>query len=124
MTANNIFPDNRLPMNRVSEERYRVLKFGKPGYELHLDGPIRTGYLADGGKAFVPRYGDFVQSMHTGSFHSGERLKAHMGSYDLRLQADREPDERSVMQAFFRKFTGSPTFCRIYRGTGGFRTAS
>ena len=98
-TANNIFPDNRLPMNQVSEERYRVLKFNKPGYELHLDGPIRTGYLADGGKSLFPEM-SILSSMHTGSFHSGERLKAHMGSYDLRLQADREPDERSVMQAF------------------------
>src|SRR4029079_17842421 len=29
-----------------------------------------------------------------------DRLKAHMGSYNLRLQADREEDERAVMQAF------------------------
>jgi hypothetical protein len=38
--------------------------------------------------------------MHTGTFHSGQRLIAHMGDPDLRPRDDRQDDERSVMQAF------------------------
>ena len=97
VTQNNVI--NRLPFEQISDERYRVLKFGKPGYDIRQQGPIRYGYLAEPGKALFPEMA-ILSSMHTGAFHSGERLKAHMGSYDLRLQADREPDERSVMQAF------------------------
>jgi hypothetical protein len=96
-TPNNIY--QRLPMNEISKERYRVLNWGKPGKTISQHGNIRYGYLAEGGKNLFPEMA-VLSSMHTGSFHSGERLKAHMGSYDLRLQADREPDERSVMQAF------------------------
>lgn len=94
-TPNNVIA--RLP--NISDERYRVLKWGQDGYDIKRHGNIRYGYLAAPGK---PLFGDMavLSSMHTGSFHSGDRLKAHMGSYNLRLQADREEDERSVMQAF------------------------
>ncbi len=98
-TPNNIFPNNRLSKEQMSKERYRVLKWGQPGYDIKKHGNIRYGYLAEPGKDLFPEMA-VLSSMHTGSFHSGERLKAHMGSYNLRLQADREPDERSVMQAF------------------------
>lgn len=98
-TPNNIFPDKRLPKDQVSKERYRVLKWGQPDTFIKQEGPIRYGYLAEKGKSLFPEMA-ILSSMHTGSFHSGERLKVHMGSYDLRLQADREPDERSVNQAF------------------------
>ena len=82
-----------------SDERYRVLTFGAEGYRIQQHGNIRYGYLAEKGK---PLFRDMavLSSMHTGSFHSGERLLAHMGSYNLRLSAEREDDERSVMQAF------------------------
>jgi hypothetical protein len=95
VTPNNVV--NRL--ENPSDERYRVLEFGKPGYQIQQEGNIRYGYLATRG---TPLFGDMavLSSMHTGSFHSGERLMAHMGSYNLRLTADREDDERSVMQAF------------------------
>jgi hypothetical protein len=95
VTPNNVV--NRL--ENPSDERYRVLEFGKPGYQIQQEGNIRSGYLAARGK---PLFADMavLSSMHTGSFHSGERLMAHMGSYNLRLTADREDDERSVMQAF------------------------
>lgn len=98
-TPNNIFPETRLPPEQMSKERYRVLKWGQPGYDIKKHGNIRYGYLAEAGKDLFPEMA-VLSSMHTGSFHSGERLKTHMGSYNLRLQADREPDERSVMQAF------------------------
>ncbi|GAB4452683.1 MAG: hypothetical protein OHK0029_04080 [Armatimonadaceae bacterium] len=98
-TPNNIFPETRLPLERTSEERYRIKQWGKPGYTIQKHGNIRYGYLAEGGKELFPEMA-VLSSMHTGSFHSGERLKAHYGSYNLPLQGDRQPDERTVMQAF------------------------
>lgn len=95
MTPNNVI--NRLP--NESDERYRVLKFGEPGYGIYNQGNIRYGYLAEPGKDLFPDMA-VLSSMSTGSFHSGDRLKAHMGSYDFNNSGDREPDERSVMQAF------------------------
>lgn len=98
-TPNNIFPENRLPKERTSEERYRIKQWGQPGYTIQQHGNIRYGYLAEGGKELFPEMA-VLSSMHTGSFHSGDRLKVHYGSYDLILQADRQPDERTLMQAF------------------------
>jgi len=95
MTPNHIFQR----LDDISKERYRVLNFGKPGYGIYKQGNIRYGYLAEAGKHHFP-YTAVLSSMHTGSFHSGERLNVHMGSYNLRLQAEREDDERSVTQAF------------------------
>jgi hypothetical protein len=98
-TPNNIFPNTRLAKDQMSKERYRVLKWRQADYFIKQFGNIRYGYLAEKGKNLFPEMA-VLSSMHTGEFHSGERLKTHMGSYELRLQADREPDERSVMQAF------------------------
>jgi hypothetical protein len=103
-TDNNVI--HRLPMDQISKERYRVLKFGQPGTTITNAGPIQYGYLAEGGKSLFPEMA-VLSSMHTGEFHSGERLKVHMGSYDIELQADRAPDERSVMQAFSEAY-GQP----------------
>src|SRR5687767_6853422 len=95
VTPNNIFQR----LDDISKERYRVLNFGKPGYGIYQQGNIRYGYLAEPGKHHFPDMA-VLSSMHTGSFHSGERLNVHMGSYNYRLQQDREEDERSIMQAF------------------------
>jgi hypothetical protein len=95
MTPNNL--QHRLA--NISEERYRVLKFPGEGYGIYKHGNIRYGYVAEGGKELFPDMA-VLSSMHTGSGHSTERLMSHMGSYRLRLQNDREEDERSVMQAF------------------------
>lgn len=97
VTPNNVV--HRLPPDQVSKETYRVLHFGEPKYGIYQHGPIRYGYLAEDGKNLFPDMA-ILSSMDTGEFHSGERLKVHMGSYDLVLQADREEDERSVTQAF------------------------
>ena len=83
----------------LSAERYRVLQFGGDGYRIQRHGNILYGYLAEDGKELFKDM-SVLSSMETGSFHSGERLKAHMGSYNLKLTAEREEDERSVMQAF------------------------
>ena len=95
VTANNLV--KRLP--NPTDERYRVKNFGDPQHKISQDGDITYGYLAEAGK---PLFEDMaiLSSMHTGTFHSGERLKAHMGSYRLRLPSDREDDERDVIQAF------------------------
>lgn len=102
MTPNNVIergPD-------ISKERYRVLKFGQPDYSIYTEGGIRYGYLASPAK---PLFKDMavLSSMETGEFHSGDRLKAHMGHYNLNLQADRGEDERSVLQAFAEAY-GQP----------------
>jgi hypothetical protein len=97
VTPNNVL--NRLPPEKMSDETYRVLKFGEPGYGIYKQGNIRYGYLAENGKNLFPEMA-VLSSMDTGEFHSGERLMVHMGSYDCRLQADRMDDERSVMQAY------------------------
>ncbi|MEO8425862.1 MAG: DUF1501 domain-containing protein [Verrucomicrobiota bacterium] len=86
-------------LQNISEERYRVLKFGEPGYGIYRHGNIRYGYLAEPGKDLFQDMA-VLSSMHTGSFHSGDRLKVHMGDYNLKLQEDRLEDERSVTQAF------------------------
>lgn len=95
ITPNNL--EHRLA--NISEERYRVLKYPGEGYGIYKQGNIRYGYLGEGGKELFPDMA-VISSMHTGSGHSTERLMSHMGSYQLRTQADREEDERSVMQAF------------------------
>ncbi|HZP82396.1 MAG TPA: hypothetical protein VFB21_12215 [Chthonomonadaceae bacterium] len=97
VTPNNVI--HRLPPEKMSDETYRVLHFGEPHYGIYKQGNIRYGYLAESGKNLFPDMA-VLSSMETGEFHSGDRLRVHMGSYDLRLQADREDDERSVMQAF------------------------
>jgi hypothetical protein len=102
-TPNNIFKETRLPRNQMSKERYRTKEWGKPGHFITQAGDLRWGFLADGGKSLFPEMA-ILSSMHTGEFHSGERLKAHYGSYNLPLQADREPDERTVMQAFAERY--------------------
>lgn len=94
-TPNNVL----MRLSNPSKERYRVLHWGEPGYQIHTTGNIRHGYLADKGVDLFPDMA-VLSSMSTGDFHSGDRLKAHMGSYDFEDSAERMDDERSVMQAF------------------------
>lgn len=95
MTANNVHKR----LDRISDERYRVLRWGDEDYTIYQQGNIRYGYLARAGKDL---FNDMavISSMHTGSGHSRDRLKVHMGHYNLRQSEEREEDERSVMQAF------------------------
>ncbi len=83
----------------ISAERYRVLKWGDEGYGIYQKGNIRYGYLAEPGKELMADMA-VVSSMHTGSGHSRDRLKVHMGDYRFKQTEERQPDERSVMQAF------------------------
>ena len=94
-TENNVV--NRL--ESISDERYRVLHWGRDDYTIKTQGNIRYGFLAEPGKDLFPDMA-VLSSMHTGSGHSRDRLKVHMGSYGFRQTDQREDDERSVMQAF------------------------
>jgi len=95
MTDNNVV--HRL--DRVSDERYRVLRWGEENYGIKKHGNIRYGYLAEKGTDLFKDMA-VVSSMHTGTGHSRDRLKVHMGDYRFRQTDEREEDERSVMQAF------------------------
>ncbi|MBI2926526.1 MAG: DUF1501 domain-containing protein [Verrucomicrobia bacterium] len=94
-TANNLVQR----LKEISQERYRVAKFGEENYGIYNYGNIRYGYLAEPGKDLFADMA-VLSSMHTGSFHSGDRLKCHLGDYNFKLTDDRQEDERSVMQAF------------------------
>ena len=102
MTANNVITR----LDNISEERYRVLKWGDDVYNIRTQGDIRYGYLAEAGKDLFPEMA-ILSSMHTGSGHSRDRLKVHMGHYELQQSQQREDDERSVMQAFAEAY-GQP----------------
>ncbi|HLX59688.1 MAG TPA: DUF1501 domain-containing protein [Planctomycetota bacterium] len=97
VTPNNIFPETRL--KNISDEHYRVLNFGKEKYGIYTNGNIRYGYLAEEGKSLFKDMA-VLSSMETGSGHSAERLRCHMGHYKFAQTGDREDDERSVNQAF------------------------
>ncbi len=95
MTVNNVHQR----LERISDERYRVINWGQEDYTIYEQGNIRYGYLASGGKDLLGEMA-VVSSMHTGSGHSRDRLRVHMGDYRMRTSDERENDERSVMQAF------------------------
>lgn len=95
MTDNNVLQR----LEDISAERYRVLQWGDEDYGIYKHGGIRYGYLASAGKDLFKDMA-VLSSMHTGSGHSSDRLKIHMGDYKLRQTEEREEDERSVMQAF------------------------
>ncbi len=86
-------------LENPSDEFYRVLQWGGPGYGVEKHGNIRHGFLASDGRDLFDDMA-VLSSMHTGQGHSRDRLKAHMGSYKLNQRDDRQPDERSVVQAF------------------------
>ena len=56
-TPNNVI--NRL--DDPSKERYRVLHWGEPGYQIQTQGNIRYGYLGREGQGFIPEHGGAVQ---------------------------------------------------------------
>lgn len=102
---NPVHSDNNVVhrLENISDERYRVLKWGEDDYSIRTHGNLRYGYLAEAGKEL---FDDLVvlSSMHTGSGHSRDRLKVHMGHYDLKQTDERQFDERSVMQAFCEQY--------------------
>ncbi|MBM4281425.1 MAG: hypothetical protein FJ137_11925 [Deltaproteobacteria bacterium] len=60
---------------------------------------IEHGYLAAPGRSLLADMA--VVSSHRGNlFHSGGRFDCHYGMYTRSLNAQRQPDERTVLQAF------------------------
>ena len=86
-------------LESISDERYRVINWGQDDWSIKTHGNIRYGYLAEPGRDLFSNMA-VVSSMHTGSGHSRERLKVHMGDYGFKQSEERQDDERSVMQAF------------------------
>ena len=85
-TENNVL--HRL--ENISDERYRVLGWGQDDYSIQTHGNIRYGYLAEPGKHLFQDMA-VVSSMHTGSGHSRDRLKVHMGSYNFKQTKNGSP---------------------------------
>lgn len=93
-------------LENISDERYRILEWGDDYHRIYNKNGLRYGYLAEPGEDLFPDMA-ILSSMHTGSGHSRDRLKVHMGEYKFRQTDEREPDERSVMQAFAEAY-GQP----------------
>ncbi|MDA1276193.1 MAG: hypothetical protein O2960_19435 [Verrucomicrobia bacterium] len=98
---NPVLTDNNVldRLEKISDERYRVTQWGDTDYGIYKQGNIRYGYLASEGKDLFKDTA-VLSSMHTGSGHSSDRLRVHMGDYKFKQTEEREDDERSVMQAF------------------------
>jgi hypothetical protein len=94
-------PANTLNPNPAwSEQFYRPRGFGSGERDLSSSATgIRHGFLAAPGRALFPDM--FVlSSLRGNTFHSGGRFELHYGSYNRSLQAFRNDDERTVLQAF------------------------
>jgi hypothetical protein len=99
--ATRVIPYGTLrPTPSWSQHRYRPKSYGtSPLNPPRTSGAINYGYLAEDG---VPLFPDMaVVSSHNGNtFHSGGRWEYHYGRYNASLSGVRQPDERTVMQAF------------------------
>lgn len=81
----------------VSEQIYRTKNLSPDEFRRH--GEIFHGPLAEDGREL---FGEMavLSSALTGSGHTRDRFKAHYGQYAVDMKARREPDERTVLQAF------------------------
>jgi hypothetical protein len=88
------------PTPSWSQHYYRPRNYGvSPLDPPRTQGNIQYGYLAQDGLELFPDLA--VVSSHNGNtFHSGGRWEYHYGKYSASLSARRNPDERTVMQAF------------------------
>ena len=92
--------DTLHPTPEWSDQIYRAPGFGSGERPLSaVVSGIRHGYLAAGGTSLMADM-FALSSLKGNTFHSGGRLDMHYGSYRRQLAGRREPDERSVMQAF------------------------
>jgi len=78
-------------------------------YPVQTKGNISYGHLATNAAADANLFNEMcVLSSHYGSeFHSGSRFEYHYGKYNFSLQNRRDPDERTVIQAFCETY-GAP----------------
>jgi hypothetical protein len=100
--ATRVIPAGTLvPAPSWSDHRYRPRGYGtSPINPPRTSGNINYGYLAEDGVSLFPDMS--VVSSHNGNtFHSGGRWEYHYGRYSgASLSAYRQPNERTVMQAF------------------------
>jgi hypothetical protein len=83
-----------------SQQLYRVKNYGSAPYsDVQSVNGITHGYLAVDGQSLFPDMA-VVSSVKGNQFHSGGRWDLHYGTYDHNLSDFRQPDERTVMQAF------------------------
>jgi len=81
----------------ISEHIYRTKDLDPEEFRRH--GEIFHGPLAEDGKELFGEMAVLSSAM-TGSGHTRDRFKAHYGHYSVDMKARREPDERTVLQAF------------------------
>jgi hypothetical protein len=83
-----------------SQQIYRARNYGTGDHAAPstVNG-IEHGYLAVDGRPLFPDM-CVVSSVKGNPFHSGGRWESHYGNYGHSLQGVRQPDERTVMQAF------------------------
>ncbi len=81
----------------ISEHIYRTKDLSPEEFQRH--GEIFHGPLAEDGKDLFGEMAVLSSAM-TGSGHTRDRFKAHYGQYAVDMKARREPDERTVLQAF------------------------
>ena len=81
----------------VSEHLYRTKDLAPEDFRRH--GEIFHGPLAEDGRDLFGEMA-ILSSALTGSGHTRDRFKAHYGQYSVDMKARREPDERTVLQAF------------------------
>ncbi len=88
------------PVPSWSQHFYRPRSYGtSPLDPPRTQGNIQYGYLAQDGLDLFPDLA--VVSSHNGNtFHSGGRWEYHYGRYSASLSGRRNPDERTVLQAF------------------------
>ena len=81
----------------ISEQVYRTKDLSPEDFRKH--GEIFHGPLAEDGRDL---FGEMavLSSALTGSGHTRDRFKAHYGHYTVDMKSPREPDERTVLQAF------------------------
>ena len=84
----------------VSEHVYRTKDLSPSEFRQH--GEIFHGPLAEDGKELFGEMA-ILSSALTGSGHTRDRFKAHYGHYKVDMKSPREPDERTVLQAFCEK---------------------
>lgn len=81
----------------VSEHVYRTKGLSPEDFRRH--GEVFHGPLAEDGRELFGEMA-ILSSALTGSGHTRDRFKAHYGHYTVDMKAQREPDERTVLQAF------------------------
>jgi hypothetical protein len=99
--ATRVIPAGELrPIPSWSEQFYRPRGYGTgPLHPPKTKGNITYGYLAQDGLELFPDLA--VVSSHIGNmFHSGGRWDYHYGKYSASPSGQRQPDERTVLQAF------------------------